>query len=153
MSSSDVHRDDEILHSGGEEDDRDQHPDSEEEFGGEQDPKFEEEDPEQDDDPVQGEDNTPGRWEGSSVSSEAINWLYTSRRGPLEVACRLPGNELEPRPQEGERVVFLAHFQRGFGLPVSDFFNRFLNVYNLQPHHLPANAIFHLSCFVTFLEG
>ena len=79
MSSSDVHQDDEILHSGGEEEDRDQHPDSEEESGGEQDPEFEEEDSEQGDDPAQGDDNTPGRWEGSSVSSEAINWLYTSR--------------------------------------------------------------------------
>ena len=36
----------------------------------------------------------------------------------------------------GERVVFLAHFDRGFGLPVSKFFRDFLDFYRLQPHHL-----------------
>ena len=104
MSSSDAHRDDEILHSEEEEDDRVQQPNSEEESGAEQDPENEEEDPEQE------EDTTPGRWEGSSITSDAINWLYTSRRVPPEVACRIPGDEIEPRPQSGERVVFLAHF-------------------------------------------
>ena len=73
MSSSDAHRDEEILHSGDEEDDSVQHPDSEDESRGEQDPELGEENPEQD------EDTTPGRWEGSSVTSDAINWLYTSR--------------------------------------------------------------------------
>jgi hypothetical protein len=61
------------------------------------------------------------------------------------VSCRIPGNELEPEPREGEVVVFAAHFERGFGLPVLDFFRRFLDFYELQPHHLPGNAIFYLS--------
>ena len=147
MSSSDALRDEEIIHSDEEGDDRIQHPYSDEETGAEQDTDFDGDDPEQD------KDNTPGRWEGSSVTSEAINWLYTSRRVPPQVACRIPGDEIEPRPQNGERVVFLAHFQRGFGLPVSDFFDQFLHAYELQPHHLPANAIFHLSCFATFSEA
>ena len=67
-----------------------------------------------------------GSWEGSSnVTSDDINWLYASRRIPPELACRLPGDEVEPAPEVGERVVFLAHFQRGFGLPISEFFSQF----------------------------
>jgi hypothetical protein len=50
-------------------------------------------------------------------------------------------------------VVFIAHFERGFALPVSDFFRDFLDYYELQPHHLPANAVMTLSAFVAFCEG
>jgi hypothetical protein len=53
----------------------------------------------------------------------------------------------------GEVVVFTAHFMRGLGLPVSDFFRCFLNFYQLQPHHLPGNAVFYLSSFRAFCEG
>ena len=60
---------------------------------------------------------------------------------------------MDPNPEEGERVVFLAHFQRGFGLPISDFFRQFLVRFGLQPHQLQPNAIFHLSCLVSFAEG
>jgi len=49
--------------------------------------------------------------------------------------------------------VFLSHFQRGFGLPVSDFFHDWLSTYELQPHHLPANAITSLSAFASTIEG
>ncbi|KAK1601845.1 hypothetical protein QYE76_007543 [Lolium multiflorum] len=90
---------------------------------------------------------------GSSVSQYEIDWLYRSRRIPEGVSCRIPGDEIEPVLEPGERVVFLAHFERGFGLPVSSFFRDFLDFYKLQPHHLPGNAIFYLSCYVTFMEA
>ena len=78
-----------------------------------------------------------GSWEGSSdVTSDDINWLYASRRIPPELACRLPRDEVEPAPEAGERVVFLANFQRGFGLPISEFFSQFLVRFGLQPHHI-----------------
>ncbi|KAK1646402.1 hypothetical protein QYE76_064207 [Lolium multiflorum] len=96
---------------------------------------------------------TRGAWMGSSVSEYEIDWLYRSRRIPEGVSCRIPGDEIEPVPNPGERVVFLAHFKRGFGLPVSSFFRSFLDFYKLQPHHLPGNAIFYLSCYVTFMEA
>ncbi|KAM0901505.1 hypothetical protein ACQ4PT_019952 [Festuca glaucescens] len=94
-----------------------------------------------------------GRWRGSDVTEAEIEWLYRSRRIPEGVTCRIPKGELEPVVRPGERVVFTAHFERGFGLPASDFFWRFLNFYKLQPHHLPGNAIFYLSSFVSFMEG
>ncbi|KAK1651342.1 hypothetical protein QYE76_069147 [Lolium multiflorum] len=74
------------------------------------------------------------------------------RRRP-QVMYRISGDELEPAPEEGEVVVFAAHFERGFGLPVSDFFRQFLNFYKLQPHHLPGNAVFYLSSYVSFMEA
>jgi hypothetical protein len=58
-----------------------------------------------------------------------------------------------PTPESGERIVFISHFKRGFGLLVSDFFRDFLDTYDLQPHHLPANAVMILSAFAAFCEG
>jgi hypothetical protein len=34
-------------------------------------------------------------------------------------------------PEPGERVVFISHFKRGFGLLVSDLFRDFLDTYDL----------------------
>ena len=68
-----------------------------------------------------------GGWEGSDVEQDDLDWLLKTRRITAEVICRRPGSELEPALEEGERVVFLAHFQRGFGLPASPFFRDFLN--------------------------
>jgi hypothetical protein len=98
-------------------------------------------------------DYTRGAWKGSSVNQAEIDWLYRPRRIPEQVFCRIPGKELESAPRPGEIVVFAAHFERGLGLPASNFFRRFLDFYELQPHHLPGNAIFYLSSFVSFMEG
>ena len=92
---------------------------------------------------------TRGAWIGSDVKQPEIDWLYRSRRIPEQVLCRIPRGEVEPAPEPGEYVVFSAHFERGFGLPAFDFFREFLDFYKLQPHHLPGNAIFYLSCFVS----
>ncbi|KAK1679566.1 hypothetical protein QYE76_040414 [Lolium multiflorum] len=90
---------------------------------------------------------------GSNVTEFEIDWLYRSRRIPEGVSCRIPDDEIEPDPEDDEFVVFLAHFERGFGLPASTFFREFLDFYELQPHHLPGNAIFYLSCYATFMEA
>ncbi|KAK1693858.1 hypothetical protein QYE76_010555 [Lolium multiflorum] len=90
---------------------------------------------------------------GSNVTEYEIDWLYRSRRIPEGVTCRIPGDELIPDPEPDERVVFLAHFERGFGLPPSSFFLDLLDFYKLQPHHLPGNSVFYLSCFTTFMEA
>ncbi|KAK1602551.1 hypothetical protein QYE76_037400 [Lolium multiflorum] len=96
---------------------------------------------------------TRGAWKGSDVKQPETDWLYRSRRVPAGVICWLPRGEVEPNPEPGEHVVFLAHFERGFGLPASDFFRSFLDFYELQPHHLPGNAVFYLSCYATFMEA
>ena len=95
----------------------------------------------------------PGSWEGSDVTNDDLDWLRSTRRITSNVICRKPGKELQPVIQPGERVVFLAHFERGFGLPASDFFRRFLDFFGLQPHHRPANSFVSLSAFTSFMEG
>ena len=94
-----------------------------------------------------------GGWAGSIVREEDLAWLRASRRIPAGVACRLAAGEISPSPREGEYVVSLSHFQRGFGLPTSNFFFDFISTYKLQPHHLPANAITSLSSFASGIEG
>ena len=92
-------------------------------------------------------------WDGSNVTPEEIQWLRDSRRIPDGVTCRLPSGEIQPEVQPGEHVVFMAHFQRGLGLPISDFLRTFLEKFELLPHHLPANAFVHLYCLATFAEA
>ncbi|KAK1681262.1 hypothetical protein QYE76_042110 [Lolium multiflorum] len=94
-----------------------------------------------------------GSWRGSYMREDDIARLVCLRRIPQEVITRVPGEENEPAPEPGERVVFGAHFDRGLGLPASHFFRRFLDFFGLQPHHLPANACVLLSCYVAFMEG
>ena len=76
---------------------------------------------------VANKENERAGWEGSEVSLAEIDWLKRTRRIPEGVVCRRPGPELEPALQPGERVVFIAHFEHGFGLPTSPFFRAFLN--------------------------
>ena len=97
--------------------------------------------------------STRGNWAGSDVTPDEIEWLQRTFRIPEGVECRIPGNEIEPDPREGEYVVFTSHFERGFGLPISDFLKQFMEHYHLQPHHLPANAMVLLSSAVTLSEG
>ncbi|KAK1670020.1 hypothetical protein QYE76_058179 [Lolium multiflorum] len=94
-----------------------------------------------------------GSWRGSLMNDDDIERLVRLRRIPREVVTRAPGEEVEPKPEPGERVVFGAHLDRGLGLPASAFFRRFLDFFGLQPHHLPANACVLLSCYVAFMEG
>jgi hypothetical protein len=98
-------------------------------------------------------DYSRGRWDGSDVTETEIEWLYRSKRIPKDVACRIPRDERMPVPEPGEVVVFTAHFARGLGLPASNFFRSFLNFYELQQHHLPGNAIFHLSSIVSLCNS
>ena len=61
-----------------------------------------------------------GAWEGSYIIQADIDSLYKSRKIPPGVEARVPpASDYFPQPEEGEYVVFLAHFQRGFALPLS----------------------------------
>ncbi|KAK1682508.1 hypothetical protein QYE76_043356 [Lolium multiflorum] len=87
------------------------------------------------------------------MREDDIERLVRLRRIPRSVVTRAPGEETEPEPRDGERVVFGAHLDRGLGLPASTFFRQFLDNFGLQPHHLPANACILLSCFMAFMEA
>ncbi|KAK1649187.1 hypothetical protein QYE76_066992 [Lolium multiflorum] len=94
-----------------------------------------------------------GSWRGSYMREDDIRRLVRLRRIPAGVVTRVPGDEIEPRPEPGECVDFGAHLDRGLGLPASPFFREFLDFFGLQPHHLPANACILLRCYVAFMEG
>ncbi|KAK1680825.1 hypothetical protein QYE76_041673 [Lolium multiflorum] len=57
-----------------------------------------------------------GSWRGSYMHDDDIERLVRLRRIPREVITRTPGEEVEPKPEPGERVVFGAHLDRGLGL-------------------------------------
>lgn len=79
--------------------------------------------------------------------------LRCANRMPHDMAYRVPGDEVLPEPQPGDRVVFTTQFSRGFAMPVSRFFRNFLDHFGIQPHHLGPNASMLLSTFATFCEG
>jgi hypothetical protein len=104
------------------------------------------------------EEEAPGplsrsNWVGSDADIQDMIWLVKSHRIAKGTRCRPPGKDVQPNLKAGELVVFLSHFERGFGLPLSDFGVEFFDHFDLQPHHLTANAILILSCFVTFCEA
>jgi hypothetical protein len=92
-------------------------------------------------------------WEGFEVTLADIEWITNTRHVLAGVSCWLPVGEAVLTPDPNERVVCIAHFKRGFALPVSNFFRDFLDYYELQPHHLPANVVMTLSAFAAFYEG
>jgi hypothetical protein len=85
-----------------------------------------------------------GSWEGASTTMADVQRILMHRI-PVGVECRLPALEIEPVLNPGERVVFVANFDRGFRLPSSKFFSAFLEFFGLQPHHFPVNACISLS--------
>ena len=63
-----------------------------------------------------------GSWEGSYIVQADIDALRLSNKLPAGVEARVPpAGHHYPCPEQDEYVVFLAHFQRGFALPLSKF--------------------------------
>ena len=62
-----------------------------------------------------------GRWKGSMVNAGEIQTLIQARKMPAGIQWREPSAEIMPEPRAGERVVFVAHFERGFGLRIITF--------------------------------
>jgi hypothetical protein len=52
-----------------------------------------------------------------------------------------------------EQVVFASYFERGFNLPVGDFFRSLLDYYKLELVHLVPNSITILSTFIHLFEA
>ena len=77
------------------------------------------------------EGSTRAAWEGSDTTGAEIEWLTKTKRIPDGVTCQAPGDEFEPEVQPGEFVVFSAHFERGFGLPINPFMKEFFTKFGL----------------------
>ncbi|KAK1680429.1 hypothetical protein QYE76_041277 [Lolium multiflorum] len=81
-----------------------------------------------------------GSWEGSKVAEVDIWRLWGAQCIPEWVECCVPGDEMAPVTQLGEVIVFVSHFERGVGMPVSDFFWWFVGFFGLETHDLHANV-------------
>jgi hypothetical protein len=94
-------------------------------------------------------------WEMSTVTEEQIQSL--ADRGLLrpkaQVDCRPEAGEEFPTEGTGEIVIFLAHIERGFGVPASDFLRRLLHFYHIELVHLAPNSITIISTFVHLCEA
>ena len=62
-----------------------------------------------------------GDWIQSTIRQDDIDDLVEGELIPHESA-RLPEDETEPRPQEGECVLLATHVDRRFSLPPHPFF-------------------------------
>jgi hypothetical protein len=94
-------------------------------------------------------------WETSTMTEEPIQSLVD--RGLLR-----PKAQVEWRPTTGEAflmegtdetVVFLAHIERGFGVPAGDFLRGLLHFYRIELVHLAPNSITIISTFIHLCEA
>lgn len=93
-----------------------------------------------------------GDWIQSTIELDDLQDLAESRL--IEHGSwRLPGEEIEPQPQDGECVLLATHVDRGFSLPPHPFFRAFLNFFRAQLHHFSPNTITYLAAFVSLCEN
>jgi hypothetical protein len=70
-----------------------------------------------------------------------------------EVEWRAAAGEQFPSEDVKEQVVFASFFERGFNLPMGDFFRDLLYYYQLELVHLVPNSITVVSTFIHFCEA
>jgi hypothetical protein len=94
-------------------------------------------------------------WVRSTMTEAKIQALVN--RGLLqpkeEVEWRVAVGEEFPSEDVKEQVVFASFFERGFNLPVGDFFRGLLYYYQLELVHLVPNSITVVSTFIHFCEA
>ena len=93
-----------------------------------------------------------GYWIRSTLVLDDLQDLAES--GLIEHASwRLPEDESEPQPQEGECVLLATHVDHGFSLPPHPFFRAFLNFFGAQLHHFSPNTIKYLAAYDSLCEN
>ena len=77
-----------------------------------------------------------GDWQRSPVDERQMEALRRdSLLPPLDkMATRAPGDEVAPRPRDGERVCFVDFVNRGFAFPVHEFVRGLMYAYGVQLH-------------------
>jgi hypothetical protein len=74
-------------------------------------------------------------------------------RPKAEVEWKATVGEEFPTADVKEQVVFALYFERGFNLPVGDFFRGLLYYYKVELVHLVPNSITVVSTFIHFYEA
>jgi hypothetical protein len=91
----------------------------------------------------------------STVTEEQIQALETSGllRPKTDVGWRPAAGEEFLTEGTGETVIFLAHIERGFGVPTGDFLRGLLFFYRIELVHLVLNSITIISTFIHLYEA
>jgi hypothetical protein len=74
-------------------------------------------------------------------------------RPKSQVSWRPTAGEEFSTEGTGETVVFLAHIERGFGVPMGDFLRGLLHFYRIELVHLALNSITIITTFVHLCEA
>jgi hypothetical protein len=74
-------------------------------------------------------------------------------RSKAEVEWKATVGEEFPTADVKEQVVFALYFERGFNLPLGDFFRGLLYYYKVELVHLVPNSITVVSTFIHFYEA
>jgi hypothetical protein len=94
-------------------------------------------------------------WETSTVTKEQIQSLVD--RGLLrpksQVRWRPAVREAFSTEGTSETVVFIAHIERGFGVPAGDFLRGLLQFYRIELAHLVPNSITIIATFIHLCEA
>jgi hypothetical protein len=94
-------------------------------------------------------------WETSTVTEERIQSLVD--RGLLrpksQVGWRPTVGEAFPTEGTGETVIFIAHIERGFGVPAGDFLRWLLQFYRIELVHLAPNSIMIIATVIHLCEA
>ena len=91
-------------------------------------------------------------WAKSTVSEAVLQRFEDSGELPKkrDIAWRTAGDEIHPKPREGEVVVLLDHVTQGLRPSGSSFFRRVLAYYCLTPLDLAPNSILNISNFIVY---
>jgi hypothetical protein len=94
-------------------------------------------------------------WVRSTLPEAKIQSLVdrTLLRPKAEVEWKTTDGEKFPTEDVKEQVIFASFFERGFNLPVGDFFRSLLFYYKLELVHLVPNSITVVSTFIHFCEA
>jgi hypothetical protein len=74
-------------------------------------------------------------------------------RPKSQVGWRPAAGEAFPTEGTGETVVFLAHIERGFGVPTGDFLQGLVHFYHIELVHLAPNSITIIATFIHLCEA
>jgi hypothetical protein len=94
-------------------------------------------------------------WETSTVTEEQIQSLVDRglQRPKSHVSWRPAAGEVFPAEGTGETVVFIAHIERGFGIPAGDFLHGLLQLYRTKLVHLAPNSITIIATVIHLCEA
>ena len=89
-------------------------------------------------------------WTVSEITEERIQALVDRGllRPKVELEWRTAVGEAFRTEDDKEAIVFASYFERGFGIPTSDFFRGLLHYYRIELVHLVPNSIFVVSSFI-----